>query len=148
MGRLRLPLLNVQCTACRCKRSTLNVAAIKHVRRQAGRRIHAPGEELHASTLLLPAAATTKTPAACAFATALFNAELKPPPSDIDIILFCCGALATWLMPLMTVVVVPLPVLSSTRTAYIFTSLATPAAAHTRRSVLHTSMSACCPWEH
>ena len=92
------------------------------------------GDLEQASPLSFPAATTMTTPAATAFFTAVLREGLNPPPRLILATHFLSvpsGKAAlqlatTWLMPLMTPVLVPLPLSPRTLTAHRSHPLATP----------------------
>jgi hypothetical protein len=86
------------------------------------------GEPLQAFALSLPAATAYATPSAIELRTAVSSADDAPPPR---LMLAVAGCPATWLevtksIPAMTPELVPEPLQFSTRTATIWTCLATP----------------------
>src|ERR1700754_2416119 len=84
------------------------------------------GEKPHASALELPDAIPYVTPDAIEFCTAASSAASAPPPR---LMFATAGFTAFWVtqsMPATTPSVVPEPLQSSTRTATICTSLASP----------------------
>mmetsp|Transcript_25216 Transcript_25216/g.27952 ORF Transcript_25216/g.27952 Transcript_25216/m.27952 type:complete len:280 (-) Transcript_25216:278-1117(-) len=89
----------------------------------------AAGEKVHADRRLLPAAATSRTPAAAAALTASSVPSFWPPPKDMDAILRVPASLATWLIPAMAIAKLPPPrpmTLMSTRSALRATPNAPP----------------------